>query len=623
MSASGQIAIVLFLILVSSDIILIIRHDSISISILDSLTIGVLHLAFLFFALRSLLPCIAKKSLVLPAKKQVTDSLPIIVLVLLFFIISLFQFTRIPYGDGNGYYLELVECMSKFSLSPASIITDLRLYSHASQGIILFEGPAQLIAGWPGAHFMQAVLTSFTLFFVYEILKRLFKEVPSYLLAIGTALFAFNPYILGLTSQFSPDLYNTIFIIWAVYFFLREWDFLFAFSLVLIYLSKESGILVIGVFTICAILFRISAMGEGSFFARARKYLWPGKLILYALPELMLLIPGLWYYPRCSMTTGSSAVNVIGFALDNYATHLLQITIFNFFWIGLLLVFVALVLRIYRKSRANSRVIITDPGAFFGLISGFSILLLFLSVAFISTPCPRYSQPFAFFWAVIITASVLYIFRSRRVQTALLLAILSLFTIQTYTTIDPSMFNNTSINLGYQNIYAPCKGYVAADCTLILLNELYGYNRQGTYADELMNDALKYISPDPDTQFAGFWIDYNEDYRAGSFVWDSKKQTITPDVSPNTFPLNFTELSIDLIESDTAPDIRQDFYMILPAHETGDFPSDFDSFGMPQSEMWPAFLIRKGFVADDIRVFSNRDGYLTVYHFLPPENQET
>jgi hypothetical protein len=150
---------------------------------------------------------------------------------------------------------------------------------------------------------------------------------------------------------------------------------------------------------------------------------------------------------------------------------------------------------------------------------------------------------------------------------------------------------------------------------------MYSYNRQGTYADELMNEALIYISPDPDTQFVGFWIDYNENYHAGNLLWNPYAQTITPDAGDGTFPLNFKELSIDLIMNDEAPDLRQDFYMILPARETGDLPSDFAFFGMAQPEMWPAFLIRKGYIADDVRVFSNQDGYLTVYHFLSPEDE--
>ena len=619
MSPTSQISLLFCPILLFLDIFLALRYADISVSVPDVIFVGILHLVFLILVVYSLRTRFSNPSIKRPTRKQIINALPIILVASAFLTVSLLQITRLPYGDGNGYYHWLSESMSKLSLSPSSFLLDLRLYSHASQGIILFQGPAHLIAGWRGVYVMQTLLTTSSLFLLYGILRRLCKNASSILLALGTALFAFNPYILGLTSEFTPDLYNTLFIIGAVYFFLREWDYLFAFSLVLIYLSKESGILIIGVFTIVAILFRITTMGEGSFLTRARKYLWPRRLILYALPELMLLIPGLWYYPGYSISTGSSSVNVPGFSFDNFVTHLRQSVIFNFFWIGLLLVLVAFSLGIYRKIRGRNSDIIADRGAFFGLIAGFSVLLFFLSVAFISTPCPRYAQPFAFFWSVMITASALYILRNRRVQIAILLLITTVFTMQTYLTIDPSMMTNTSISLGYRSVYAPCSGPAAADCSLILLNEMYSYNRQGTYADELMNEALVYISPNRDTLFVGSWIDYNENYHAGNLTWDPAKQVISPDVRDGSFPLNFKELSIDLIENDASPDLDQDFYMILPARETGDLPSDFLYFGLEQEEMWPAFLIRKGFISDDVRVFSNQDGYLTVYHFLPPE----
>jgi len=537
----------------------------------------------------------------------------------LFSVIAICQYTTLPYGDGSGYYAWLAKDMNTFAYSFKSLLLDFRLYSHAAQGIILFAGVGNMLAGWFGVYIVQTVLILLAMMCVYGILGRIFANISELEKVFGVAMFAFNPYILGFTSHFNPDMYNTLFLIYAIYFFLREWDYLVSFSLVLIYLSKETGLLIIGGFIIWTLCMRIWKMEGGSLLSRAVRYLWPKKLILYILPELMLLIPGIWYYPGYSMSTGDTSINNFGFSLSNITTHFNQSFLYNFHWLYLLLLFAAIAAAFFRTIKKRKKIdsIFADPDAFKGVLFGFTIFLIFIIFLFVSTPCPRYSEPLTLLGSIAGVALIKYIWENRKITTAIMLIVVSLFTLQCYYSADPSMKQNYSLDLGNQKIYGPTKSVMAADCNLTLLNEMYAYNRLSTYADSLLTEAVRQINPTKDTVFYACGLDLDEIYSAGRLYWNPKTRQFDADSSTDNFSLTIKILDEYALMSDSPMSFDSDFYVILPARKDNNALKSvlFNGEIIEKNHKWPNRFVEKGCKIKEYYTVEDWAGYLAVYRY--------
>jgi len=545
--------------------------------------------------------------------------LPIALVLMVFAVLSCLMVTRRPYSDGTGYYSAFTNAIDSFSYTYQSWLLDLRMYQHATQGIFLFSGVGQMLAGWYGVYIVQCVLTLLAMFCLYGIFGKIFADLSAVMKALGVALFAFNPYILGMTSHFSPDLYCALFLIFVVFFFLHDLDLLASFSMILLYLTKETGILVAAGFLIWTIIGRIRKLEGGNFISRAMHYLWPEKLVLYLIPELMLLIPGLLKYPGKSLTTGSDSINKFYFSMANISVHSKQSFEYNFFWIYLVLLIISLFIMLARGKKAAKKEpsIFHDADAFGGLLAGFSLFLIFIIFLFVTTPCPRYAQPLAFAYAVFGMAMILYIWKNRKIAIAGLLSISVLFMIQSFFSIDPSMMTNYSINLGKQKVYGPVNFYVAADCNITFLCEMYSYNRLCTFEDSLMEDILRKIDPSPDTIFYACGYDYHEVYNAGEVYWNPTTKQVEAELSKDNFKITIIWIDdYDLI-SDKPMEFASDFYVIMPARkDKNDLPAAlFDNEIITEENKYPYRFEKKGCREKEYFTVDNWAGYLAVYRY--------
>lgn len=545
--------------------------------------------------------------------------LPITLVCAVYAIVSFFQYTQLPCGDGTGYYRALTQAIDAFTYTYPSFLENLRLYGHPAQGMVLFSGAGEMLAGWHGVYIVQVILVMAGMLCMYDILGRVFLNLSSTVKSLGVALFAFSPYILGLTSHYNPDLYTAVFFIFAVYFFLHDWDFLVSLSLILLYLSKETGLLFGAGFFVCAIFRRIRKMEGGSFISRAIRYLWPGKLILYLIPELVFFLPGVFRFSEGSVTTGSSYVNVFAVRLGNISVHLKQSFAYNFFWLYLALFIAVLCVaffRIHNNIKRESS-IFRDEDAFWGIISAAFFYLFFMVVLYATSPCPRYSQPLVFTHAVAGIAMLLYIWKNRKIVTIILLCLSSLFFAQCYFSLDPSMMNNYSLDLGRQKIYGPVDFYVAADCDITFLCEMYAYNQLSTYSDSLMTDILTRINPTKETIFYACGYDYYEIYNGGNIYWNPSLKQIEEISSDDNFRLRITWVDDYALIDDDPMHFYSDFYVILPARRDRNDMAAALYYGesIAEKDKIPNRFAAKGCTEEEYFKADNWAGYLAVYRY--------
>ncbi len=291
-----------------------------------------------------------------------------------------------------------------------------------------------------------------------------------------------------------------------------------------VYLSLETGIIIVGSLIGTHIIYELVKCDGKSFADRLKNVLPLKKFIPLLVPELFLLIPGVWYYPGYSETTGSGMINNFGFRIDNTTLHLKQTFVSNFFWCFWILFMIA----IYLWNRKMPKVK-CDRSSLISCGVSFAVYVLFICVFFISTPCPRYNQLVVFFYSII-AAFAFSLLKATKVNHTEIAAFVIpiLLIVQNFTSIDPTYLGTYSIDLNDKGstVYSPSMSIEVLDVTTCYHNELYAYSHQSAYGVYLLNDILKFYDYDENTVFLTHFYIYNDVLGAGAIKWDVENKQL-------------------------------------------------------------------------------------------------
>jgi hypothetical protein len=554
-------------------------------------------------------------------KKIVMTYAPIMAVASVFTFLAGLQFDTIQRFDGGLYYDALMTGTENFSYSFSSYVSSFILWEHPLQGTSLLIGAGEML--FPrqsvGVYGVTLLVTLIAIFCSYGIMGRILPGKAPWLLAAGTAVFAFSPYVLGLFSHLSADYFTLMFFIIFVYCFSREWDYLAAFLALLLVFSKETGILFAASFLIPAMLIRAGKEEGKNIFTRWKKYLIPKRLILYAVAPLLFisytfLLKGLTFgvdsNKKSVFRWDSEGIHCFGFNIGYISVRILQNLVFNFAWITMLLLFVAVTLYFLRRWKSKDKIpadTLTDPALLLGVMIS-SLAYLIFSCLFITIACPRYAVCFAFPLALLCVGTVSYIWKRPWIMKIVMSAIIALLLVQNYYNIDPTLsMGNHALDLGRTKIYTPTGDFSNMD--IVFLGDVYAYNRTFCYADDLLDQAMEKINPDEEDWFYFIGIDWYEIYLIGDplqtdhlIYWDSIHQRRTYDNSGSgTFLPNIEMITKKNLFSDESLLLPDDFYLILSARK-----AEQDYSGQ---------LVRRGYTITDSFRVENCIGYLMVYHF--------
>lgn len=562
---------------------------------------------------------------------------PVIVVAATFTILALFQFDNIQRFDAGLYYSPLITSTETFQFTFESLFSSFALSKHPTQGFAFLIGAGEML--FPkqsvGVYWVSLIVSLAALACLYNLIGHLMPRTTHFERAAGTAIFIFCPYVLGLFSYTTPDYYLTMFFVIMIWAFHHKLHLLCAFMALLVSFSKEPGILFAAAFLLTAVIFEIVRIPGKGFFHKAIRHLWPTRLLLYGFVPAFYFFYFKFYGSlnfATSVTNESplrwdnNGIHCFGFSLPYISARLLQLLVYNFFWIPLLLGSVALLLFLYRsrKSREYTTTTKGKPATESGTvpttttpdvsdvasamgIAVASFAYLVFTCLFITHLCPRYAVCFALPSALVCIWAVRQL-PIRQMLAAVLLSIIALLSVgQCYAELDPSInLTCRGLDIGRVTIYSPTTIWYDTQFNLSIVSEMYVHNQLYTYADNLGTQAFSQLRIKEEDTSVYVGLDFFEMYFFGDPIqtdnliyWDptTGRRTYQDDIEGAFIP-RYHIVPADWFSSDKDLKLPDRFHFFNLHHASTTYLED---------------LLRRGFEVTDSFVVENAYGSIDVY----------
>jgi len=570
------------------------------------------------------------------SRKKLISLLPIFLVVLLFVVLALRQFGYIQRYDSQLYYSSLITGTEKFRFTLKSLLHNFCLESHPTQGFAFLIAIGEML--FPrqsvGVYGVSLLLTIAAIFCLYGIMGMIFPRTSPWIKSAGAAVFAFCPYVLGLFSYTTPDYYLLMLFVIMIWCFARRLDYLAAFLSVLVCFSKETGILFAASFLLSAMFLRIREESGSGFREKAMRYLLPKRILIYGAAPILFVL----YYKFSGNITfeeasthhspliwDSTGFHCFGINLPNISARLSQALIYNLFWVITLWGLAAACIYLLKQKRlrrnsgsnmanqadASRRDAGESSGPDVAIAAGIIIsscaYLIFLCL-FITNLCPRYSVCYALPLSLVSVLSITSIFKNKITSGLLISCIAALFLAQSYHNLDPVLtYASPKIFEGYQYIYSPTAVWYPDSFNMNYIGEMYVYNRTYSYADDLLdkalremnlneNDSILYVEKD----WFGFYLFGSIHKTDNAVYWDpvNQRRTYDGDTKGAFVPKSILCTTEGLLGG-AKINLTNDFYFFLPAGASDTYIRAFEARGY---SIWDSFIVK------------NDVGYITVYH---------
>lgn len=553
-----------------------------------------------------------KKNLFYKIRKTIKNYWELLVLLFIFILFSYETLNTMTRLDSNIYYTYLQSAKS-WDLS-FNTISLFKLGGHQSIaytiwgliGVYLFPNSAI------GIRIVHIFMTCISLLAIYCILKKLLptKNFVRIILFLATALFAFNPLILGIIYDITLDLPLLCFYLWTLYSLLYNKKIFLFFSSVFLLLSKETGII---------LLFGIAA-GWGivhlyTTYTQYKSECW--KKIDYwticcmGIPFVIMLLTlcfsGIWRQDKLSAKSSSSKqlMDSFGMNYDNSLIKIKELFLLNFSWIITLLILIFIIILLVKKEKIKVVKKQLVANAMPLLISFLSFVLFqFIYITYCHI---RYIMPylpgflFLFLLLLIITCS------AKQVIVILSIIVTLLFSECFYTTDPVSRQLCDTIDIGSTNICSTRTFVRDSDYTVrtkrthqnlieyFQLTQSAIYNRQHLYflwafeefINEIHYDDNTYIAVAPIYENGGngmTWISLFGRWYSNELFYDTDTNKLTDDTLK-------TSLNISVIKDNSAVpynDYERIFLITFPYNSLFDNDSFLNNFEIKNN-----FVIQK------------------------------
>ncbi len=518
-------------------------------------------------------------------KKIVKKDIGFILICVFILILECMQFNIIPKYDACIYYGSFVKAAHLFRIDLFTYVGAFVCWKWA-HGVSLLLAPLEFLmpASSICIYLSNIIITFITLGCIYSLVKEFYIDISPICAALSCAIFAFLPYSLGLFTYFSMEWHITYFSIWLIYSVKKKNNILISFCGYLLAFTKITGAVFYAVFLFTVGLFElIDDTEHKKILEKIRNWINIKKIILWTSPIIIFLITFFWGdHLTIQNFYGSyrpdSMISLKDISIIN--NTLFQTFIFGFRWI-FTLSFIFLLIR-YRR---EWRVLITKQNTRL-LISLFTstICVLFLLCIYNSDgECPRYTSIFNVFYLFLFIFFLTLITKRELLRRVAFWGMTMLLLVQTYWTCDPSLmlFSSYKIDTGKKKMYKIATSrderpgmnlgmsYGEGIC---VLGDLYTYNLEYSFYDDLLSKMLQDINPSiEDTFYVLDIIDYelhmcgsaNRNYK---IYWNSrtKKRTYNS-YDKDSIYLNERSITSDQLENSSLEEnkLPDNFYLIV------------------------------------------------------------
>lgn len=188
------------------------------------------------------------------------------VVITLFFCIGtrITQFDDIPRWDAWVYYRVLTKACESFDFTFRTFWQNFSMANHPTLAFagITAVGEFLNIGGYTGVLIVWLAVTLVAAFCVYRILEKILPFRNWIYHTLGTCVIMSTPNVLGTFSYYQPDMGLAIFFVFTIYCYLYKRNLLLFFSMSMLLLTKEPGIVILGGFGLGALIGRVAFTGK-------------------------------------------------------------------------------------------------------------------------------------------------------------------------------------------------------------------------------------------------------------------------------------------------------------------------------------------------------------------------
>lgn len=508
-------------------------------------------------------------------------------LLVFYFIIRCFYLDAVPRWDAASYWdaLRVATESTKNAQSwddfYLTLKRDYNAFGHTSMGYYGILVLGQLV-DFPNLFILNLtniLLACLSIYCFYKILLWFFPDNRNRTeVLLATAAYAFNPLFFGCSIFLNTDFPVQVFFTAAFASLLYGRYLLFGIASFFMIFSKETGALFYGALGLgigIPALFSF-LRNPKHFFTIGPNYLFPGthtpiigdykywralgRVLCLITPGIILIAymmirKGEVWAAESSLGWNSEGWNTFGFRGEIVLARLSQTFILNFHWICSLLLIVLFFIGIGRKIESGTLFKSSSHRKLWAKLGLYIAFFLFVAfnVTYMTFILPRYVVAAGFFLIFCLLIVLNYSINSTKKRQAILAAILVLFGIQTFKTVDPVsklVFGTAPFS---ENTILQIDGQYQA------VGNGFVYNSEYTAVDKLFNIMQKTIKMDDNTRLYMWHRDWWFPWLRNGVYVNRKSYERTID-SRNGFSYNF--VNIDDIGANPKPQTA--YYVYMP-----------------------------------------------------------
>ena len=372
--------------------------------------------------------------------------------------------------DGLLYYKTCMD-LSLYSIS------NLAIYGHIAQTYGALVRIAVLVFGNVATAMiiMNIVLLLCGTAAFYKTLRLVLPKQDKLMCIMGTLIFAFSPFCLGMVNYHNLDFYLQCIFPIVIYFTLsRKWIFQFV-AATLFCFTKEPAVIIYGGFCLGAVLTDSLKNMEASWFGKIKRIFETKHYYSMALPLV------LWIGTFLLLGPWSAGEGGIALGFEYMFEKLKVLYIFNYNWLLVLIIMVAFLKVVVSKEKKQGFKELVIP-----LIIS-QVLFTLFSCLFKTVNHPRYVDSNSVTLSLLAVIAVSYLFRKKFFCVAMgIVSVIML--VSCFWTIDPvSKKYFKTINIGTTEMLTTMTPY---------LGDGMIYNKQMLWLENVMNQAFGDILED-------------------------------------------------------------------------------------------------------------------------------
>ena len=473
-----------------------------------------------------------------------------LLIIAVYIILALPVVGEVPSFDGTNYYFDRISNISARFHYSFSDIKSICLCSHVSYGYGLFVMIGELISpgNVSGLHIVNIILACVSGVSFYKLLRHVFKEAGEPVILLGTAIYLYSPFLLGIVGFINVDTPGVYFFTCLISLCLRNkrlgsliFAYLFAFT-------KEPSIVYLAFFaSACLIIALCTNRAEG-------KRLIDKKLIVSLTPYLfvginwLLVFLGKAYFKTgknkgASLSWKGSEISEFKIDFNNIRTKTIQIFVMNFNWISVIIIIAVFALCLFTLIKNRDRVL-----SVFGINSEYA-KFNYLCIAVLSGGLlfnyiyfdylhPRYIQLMSVIVIIMGVAALCRLSLMKKCyipSVVISLTVLALMLLQTHVSADPLPGKLLICEDQYGNPFTVCSMWKG-------MGDQTVYNRDYSNYIRCIEGILKKEAYGKDTSVV-FDTAENIYYNMDHAFWDTKKGKFSSKKNENTIKLKVNSKS--------------------------------------------------------------------------------